>query len=658
MNIVIDIETDKLVNPKHVWVISCLDIDTNTKHIFRNLTEDINEKNRFIDFAKKVNKYIGHNILGFDANVLNTFFNIHISGLLSDTVDTLVISKLVNYPREGHSIEDYGLEFGIEKLDFVDFSKYSEDLEQYCIRDTEICARIYNKYKKIILDPKWADAINLEQQFQLITNDLNKNGFYFNKKKAEDLLEKVNKQLSDLDVDIHKQFPPRLKLVREIHPRITKHGTLNKSDFRWIKDGDLSAYNGGPFCRCVWEPFNPSSHKQIVDVLHLAGWSPTDKTKTHIETEKKINKLKYTKNKTKTIDTELQLLYNNYNKLKKYGWKINEINLSTLPPEAPSSARTLAKRILVEARRRTLVEWLGLVNPDTNRVHGKFYGIGAWTHRMAHQSPNMANIPNQTDTNGNVRLLGKEMRSLWQAPPKRLLVGVDAESIQLRIFAHYIDDAEFTNSIVNGKKKDKTDPHSLNQSILGDVCKTRAAAKRFIYALLLGAGLDKLSEILNCSTHECRTALDRLMQRYKGFAELKQTIIPRDASRGYFTGLDGRLVKIPGNTESERRHLCMSGYLQNGEAVIMKRACLRWYKQLQQDPDIANTNWKLVNFVHDEWQTETNRNVDIALKIAKIQSDSLAAVGEELKLKCPLAGSYWNDDIEDYTIGTNWAQTH
>jgi DNA polymerase-1 len=265
---------------------------------------------------------------------------------------------------------------------------------------------------------------------------------------------------------------------------------------------------------------------------------------------------------------------------------------------------------------------------------------------MAHQQPNTANIP--TD----VKLYGTEMRSLWRAPRNRLLVGVDAEGIQLRIFAHYINDPEFTEALVKGKKEDKSDPHSLNQRILGNVCGSRQIAKRFIYALLLGAGIGKLAEILGTSENATKVALQRLMERYQGFVELKDDVIPNDARRGWFTGLDGRRVRIPGETPGQRKHLCMSGYLQNGEAIIMKKATLLWEDKLAAD------NSMLVNLVHDEWQTEVPNNMEIALRIAEMQAQSLATVGKELKLRCPLAGSYWNDDHKDYTIGTNWSVTH
>jgi hypothetical protein len=76
------------------------------------------------------------------------------------------------------------------------------------------------------------------------------------------------------------------------------------------------------------------------------------------------------------------------------------------------------------------------------------------------------------------------------------------------------------------------------------------------------------------------------------------------------------------------------------------------------EQEYPRLRWLLVNFVHDEWQTELNNSVDLALKVAEIQADALRHVGEELKLKCPLAGSYYNDDHHEHTIGTNWYQTH
>lgn len=664
MRCVIDIECDKLNNPEHIWVIVARvveQVDTRdlkslgndragsspaagTTFIFRNVTEDEKEKERFLRLAQRCEGWIGHNILGYDLPVLCNLID-NFKYLIDNVIDTLVLSKLINYSNpNGHSIEDYGIEFNYPKIkvDYSIFKSYSKELEEYCIRDVEINYLLYQKLAKDIHKP----SLDLEQKFQLVVNDLSSNGFFFNKTKAEELLKKVTDDLSVLDKDILEQFPPRKVVIREFTPRATIHGTINRSSVPRSLHSTIADYNIGETYQLTREEaFNPSSHKQIVSVLNNAGWKPTDRTKTHIECERQLNRLKFTRGKDENQEQELR---KKLDQLTSTGWKVNETNLATLPANAPKPARTLAKRILLESRRRTLTEWCSLVRED-GRIHGKFYGIGAWTHRMAHQQPNTANIPNEYRTDGSKQLLGKEMRALWRAPSRRLLVGVDAEGIQLRIFAHYINDKDFTEAIVNGKKEDKTDPHSLNSSILG--C-TRAAAKRFIYAWLLGAGIGKLAEILGVDRGQAEESLSRLYERYAGLAHLKSEVIPSDAKRGWFKGLDGRKVVIPGDTVGERKHLAMSGYLQNGEAIIMKKACLRWQDMLKQKDAI------LVNFVHDEWQVECPNRMSAALTIAKTMSDSLQYVGEELNLSCPLAGSYWNDDKKDYTIGTNWSVTH
>lgn len=652
MKVVIDIEANGLENPSHIWLIVCKDIDTGELYKFRNVTSNPFSLKAFLEFADDLDLVVGHNLLGYDYPNLERLTGFSLPDVGKMARDTLIISKLVDFSRkEGHSIEDYGLEFGFEKkvfLKFTDKELFNADsllfreLEEYCVRDVDICERIYRKYLRVIDGPDWDRACSCEHKFQLVVNALHDNGFAFDITKATSLLKKVEDELGVLDPQILEAFPPREELIREFTPKATKFGTISRSSIPRQLLSRVDEYEiGKTYRHTKLVEFNPSSHPQIIKVLNEAGWKPVDKTTTHIETERELNRLKYGRG----VDNKEQvdILNSKLERLRKTGWKVNETNLETLPPDAPSPARLLAKRILLEARRRTLTEWLGLVQEDS-RIHGKFYSIGAWTHRMAHQNPNTANIP--TD----VKLFGGLMRSLWRAPRNRLLVGVDAEGIQLRVFAHYIDDKEFTNSLVNGKKDDKSDPHSLNQRILG--AKSRNIAKRFIFAYLLGGGLGKLAQILEVPEDEGRRALERLLDRYKGLQLLKETVIPADARRGYFTGLDGRLVRLPGETAGQRKHLCMSGYLQNGEAIIMKMACLKWIDKLK------DFDAKLVNFVHDEWQTECPNNMEVALEIAKMQADSLREVGEELKLKCPLAGSYWNDDLKDYTIGVNWKVTH
>mgnify|MGYP000853210334 FL=1 len=297
------------------------------------------------------------------------------------------------------------------------------------------------------------------------------------------------------------------------------------------------------------------------------------------------------------------------------------------------AAHKLVEWLMLDSRRSTLEEWFEAYNPATQRIHGRFNHIGAWTGRMSHNSPNMANIP------GHGSAYGDEFRALWQATPGKFLVGADADGIQLRILAHYMNDKDFIEALTKGNKDDGTDAHTLNRVALGDACRSRDVAKTFIYAFLLGAGVGKIAQILDCDLETAREAIDNFLGYYPGLRALKDHRIPADAERGYFIGLDGRLIVC------DSEHLMLAGYLQNGEAVVMKKANLIWRDKLRRE----GIQFQQVNFVHDEWQVEVESLTDATL-CGTLLVSSIEEAGKQLNLNCPLAGNF--------KIGTNWLETH
>lgn len=331
-------------------------------------------------------------------------------------------------------------------------------------------------------------------------------------------------------------------------------------------------------------------------------------------------------------------------RFKRYGWKINEKNLQTLPPDAPESAQDLVKWLTLEGRRSSLQEWINCVSDDS-RIHGKFWHIGSWTHRMSHSNPNQANIfsPFHGDPETAVEEVKSEydakLRALWDVEDG-YLVGTDAEGIQLRILAHYLENEEYIEAIVNGKKEDETDIHNVNKRALGPICKDRDTAKTFIYAFLLGAGIPKIAEILKTNNSKASTAINNFYDSIEGLRRLKKRKIPYDARREYFVGLDGRKVKC--NSE----HLMLAGYLQNGEAVVMKHANVLWRSWL----DNTDIKYRQVDFVHDEWQTQVYGTYEEAEEVGRLQRLAIEQTGRDLGVMCPLAGST--------DIGKNWLQTH
>lgn len=619
-----DIEADSLT-PTKVWAIGCLEHDTGETRIFRR--PDLNPK-PFVEYARKVTGWVFHHGLGYDVPAINSL----VADVLdpSTVIDTLVISRLLNFQRPGgHSLESYGEEFGSPKIKFNDFSQLTEEMITYLRQDLVVGHKLFEKFKDYIFSPRWKEALRTEHDTAWFCTQMSKNGFSYDLNKSDELLDKINKELYSLDIEIQKAFPPRSKLVREINPELTKHGTFHRKDFRWYDGTDYSIFTpGAPFSLIKFDEFNAGSPKQIVERLNEAGWKPFEKTKTHIQAER---------------DRDSEKLA----RLRETGWKVSEANLATLPPDAPEAARSLARRILLASRKGDIEEWLGSYNRDTGRIHGSFMPIGAWTHRASHQRPNTANIATGKS------LYAHEMRSLWTAAKDRLLIGVDADGIQLRIFAHYCHDERLVDAILRGDKATRTDIHSLNQRALGDVCKTRDQAKTYIYAFLLGAGDAKLASVLECSLREAKEARKKFLEFYPGLKHLKSHQVPQDASRGYFEGFDGRLVLC------DSEHLMLAGYLQNGESVVMKKAKQIWWNKLVKE----KVPFWLVNWVHDEWQTETINDWDTAMYIAQTQADAIREVGEIYNLFCPLAGSFMTEDPNNKdqmipTIGHTWVQTH
>ena len=641
---VIDIEANSL-KPTQIWCVCWIDVDTGVEHVWRYDKDKDNP-------ALAPGVYIGHNLINYDVPALNSLMGLRID--VQHCIDTLVCSRLFNQQvSDGHSLRAWGIRLGEKKSDFTEWLPYHDpDLErdrmdrcvQYCLQDCRTTLKLYRFLQKYISSPQWKRSLRIEHDAAILCRELHDNGFNFEFERARKLRSELSDVVSSLSESLQRAFRPRSEFVREISPRCTKFGTLSRTDFRWATDGDLSAYSeGAKFSLFRYVEFNPASPKQVIDRLNEAGWKPFEKTDGYKDCEKEIRNLRG------RIPEEFR---DKLEKYKIYGWKISEENLETLPEDAPEGCHLFVKHRMLNKRLQTLDEWLGAYDDRSGAIHGNFTHIGAWTHRMAHSDPNMGNAPSvdskyhSKELKELAKLYGKAMRSLWTARRGKCIVGVDAEGIQLRVLAHYMNDRDFIEALISGKKNDddpeqSTDVHSLNALKLGYNSKEagRPRAKTWIYAWLLGAGVGKSAKILGCSVSESTNRIRQFIEGYPGLQSLKMDVIPRDASRGYFEGFDGRLIR------ADEYHM-LAGYLQAGEQCIMKRAVQIWKPELKR----LQIDYKIVNFVHDEWQTEVPDDVRVAEKVASVQMDSIRQAGEDFELNCPLAGSR--------KIGYNWYETH
>ena len=412
---VVDVETNGLINPSILHVISVLDCQTEKVHSFYGDT--LNDAQAFIASFDSV---IGHNFIHFDHPNLQRLANVVIPR--AAVIDTLVLSQLLDAKREGgHSLEAWGERLGHPKIEHNEWHTFSKEMLRRCEEDTRLNYKVYLHLMKIIDRNKvvFDKAIDIEMKARWSALDTHTSGFRFDINAARILKEELEVKLAHLQKEMRKVFPAKAKLLRVVTPKLTKDNTISKVGISsWYGSDDYTRFSAdASFSLVEWLEFEPSSPKQIVDRLDEAGWKPIEKTKGHIEAIKSKNK--------ETIA-----------KFKKYGYKVNEVNIATLPEHAPDACQLIIEHVLLDARRRTLNEWIEAYNEKTGRVHGSFNPLGTRSHRCSHSRPNMGNVATAKTIKYNTPKLqelaislGGLMRSMWVCDDDSFLVGCDMDGV-------------------------------------------------------------------------------------------------------------------------------------------------------------------------------------------------------------------------------------
>ena len=688
MRIVLDIEANGL-NPTDVWCVVTRDIDNDEVRLFSG--EALQKE--FPVWISGADQIIGHNCLEYDIPVLRRLLGCNIPDEV--VYDTLVVGRVLDSGRaDGHSLESYGQLLKHPKTEHSDWSKFSPEMLEYCKNDVELNLKLYRYFDRIISRNREAfrKAIECEHRIQRMCLEMSRNGFVFDIHGLEELDASLAASLSDLDTKIKGSFPDKVEIIQLKTKTKEKVTPFNPRSVRQIVER-LHEAGWKPYERTKTYITKKRNREKISETLDTYGWKvneanlstlPEDApegckyfiehillsarrrtlnewrqaAKCHLtqinikdiitriekQLEPKIESVIENKKDTNKIVNTEDTMVSVLKKLKH--------SLQNKMDAAASAVRNEERCALITVTIPELLEVFSAqdvisITNGTCKIHGRYNPLGTTTQRCSHSNPNLGNIATKKTIKYNSERLrslavdlGGRMRSFWMAPEGGWLVGTDMESAHLRIFAHLIDDKEFTQSLISGKKEDGTDPHSVNKRRLGILCPDRDRAKTFIFSFLNGAGASKVAEIFGCSLPEATEVLDAYVKAYPGLEKLKQEVIPRDAQRGYFVGIDGRLVK------ADSEHKMIGMYLQNMESVLMKYAWIDWYDELCKGRmDVRPVNW-----VHDEWVTECLGDEGLAHQVGKRQSESIRRTGERFSLRCPMGG--------EYKVGKNWLEVH
>lgn len=350
------------------------------------------------------------------------------------------------------------------------------------------------------------------------------------------------------------------------------------------------------------EIFNPGSRKQIAERLfELYGWKPTIFTPAGSA-------------------------------------RIDEKVLSTLDyPEAKLLSRYFFYQKQISQISEGDSAWLKCVD-EGGYVHGAVNTIGTATSRCSHFAPNMAQVSKKDP----------RMRQVWLPDDGHVLVGCDADGLELVCLAHYLgmfDDGRYADIILNGDKAAKTDAHSMTAKLVGI---SRDAAKGVIYALIYGCSDKKLAEMLKAAGSPIKSGKEARKKLNDGIVGLGKLtdIVKKKAERGYILGIDKRHVPI------RSPHSALNFLLQSCGAVLMKKALVLFHYELCPAQGLVE-NDRPVGFhycanVHDEVQFTCP--IGIADQVGSLFAKAITLAGERLGLRCATSGSY--------DIGASWLDTH
>ena len=281
-----DIETDALDATK-IHVICAQDVDTKEKYQFLNVCTIPEEAEAFIKLCNDTDKFVFHNGIGFDVKVINRLVQPDLINP-SDIIDTLIMSRLIDYSiKGGHSLKAWGQRLGEFKIGFDQFEVLTQEMIDYCHQDVEVTVRLYNKFKSTIFDPDLQDAIKCEHDIQILCEEMTAAGFYFEKDKADHLLDEVELRMAELTDSFQRDFPPQLEEVNRIKYRKKQDGTVmasvKKAQEKYFKTTVDWSINPPDLVCYDWIEFNPASPKMRIERLWDAGWQPYEKTKGHIQ---------------------------------------------------------------------------------------------------------------------------------------------------------------------------------------------------------------------------------------------------------------------------------------------------------------------------------------------------------------------------------------
>ncbi len=251
------------------------------------------------------------------------------------------------------------------------------------------------------------------------------------------------------------------------------------------------------------------------------------------------------------------------------------------------SAHHEAPRLVLEYRqlaklRSNYTEQLPNLVDSGSRVHTTFNQVATSTGRLSATNPNLQNIPVRTE-------LGRDIRAAFTARAGNLLLSADYSQIELRLMAHFSQDALLLHAYRNDM-----DIHTLTASEVFGVPaegmdkETRGKAKAVNFGIVYGISPFGLAANLGIDQKTAKTYIETYFDRYSGVRTFIERTLAETRESGHVTTLFGRTRPIPDihsrnpNARGFAERTAVNTPLQGTAADMIKVAMLRIDESLRE----------------------------------------------------------------------------
>lgn len=653
--VVFDVESDNLLDKiTRVWVIAAIslcgkktwiftDQATGPYHCNGNLEDGV----RFLASRKLA---VCHNVGGYDYHVFEKFWPSiwnRKTVPLTRVWDTYVQSRCQHFDRRrnkgaksAHGLENYGLKFGHPKPPIEDWSYWDADKLNRVLVDIEINRQAYlylnEEAKRVGID--FTTQIRRTTAAQYWYTKQEEYGTYGNKELMQKYVDELDEEIQKLAEEIEPNLPKQVKVkahkctwadirdkwdrfYRRVPPTqygpdekpiksaymptlkvVLKNGMYDKHTAKWFdipqeRDAD-DPLIAGPYTKVWFEGSRLSQHAIVKEYLLSQGWKPTQ--------------WNYEKNPDGSFARDER------GRQIKKSPKLTEDSFDSIT--GGIGARIALYNTLVHRRRTFKNEkndtkgWINQLREDGRIASGAI----AWntgTGRAAQFG--IVNVPSAAAA------FGEPMRRVWEAPEGQILISVDMDSAQMRLLANFMGDDDYTRAVIEGEEFDAdgkyigTDAHTLNAIAFGTLdedlvervrktqdkglikqCSSiRKTGKNGFYALLFGAGDDKLANTLKVPGGAKRGAAikESFRTKLRKAGELqdrlkKQWLMNKHQNGGYIEVAGGTWVWC------QSEHKLLNYLLMGSEGVLQNQAICWANNQMEK----RRLNGHQLLSIHDE----------------------------------------------------------